>query len=249
MELTALTRYVDELLNVTAFRDYCPNGLQVEGRAQVRTIVSGVTASFDLIEAAIALGADAVLVHHGYFWRGEDARVVGIKRRRLARLLAADLSLLGYHLPLDVHPELGNNAQLAKRMGWVPEGTFGDDSLGVHGRPATAGGCVQDVADALARTLGRAPLVVGDAGRPVARIGWCTGAAQGYLDAAIAAGCDVFVSGEVSEPTVHLARESGVAYISAGHHATERYGIQALGEHLAARFDLEHHFVDIDNPV
>jgi dinuclear metal center YbgI/SA1388 family protein len=249
MELSALTRYLDELLNVAAMRDYCPNGLQVEGKPQVARIVTGVTASAALIDAAIAAGADALLVHHGYFWRGEDARIVGVKKGRLARLIRADLSLLAYHLPLDVHPELGNNAQLAARMGWQAEGRFGEDDIGVFGRPAAETDTADAVAAALHRVLGRAPLLVGEGARPVARIGWCTGGAQGYLAAAIEAGCDLFVSGEISEPTVHLAREAGVPYISAGHHATERYGVQALGEHLAERFGIECQFIDVDNPV
>jgi len=248
MELSALTRYVDELLNVATIRDYCPNGLQVEGRPEVRSIVSGVTASEALIDAAIEAGADAILVHHGYFWKGEPAPIVGFKGRRIRKLIQAEISLLAYHLPLDAHPELGNNAQLAMRMGWVAEGRFGDDALGWSGRlPSEL--TLSDLAGQLEITLGRTPLVIGDMQRPVVRVGWCTGAAQGYLAAAIDAGCDVFVSGEISEPTVHLAREAGVAYVSARHHATERYGIQALGAHLAGYAGLDHRFVDIDNPV
>jgi len=249
MELTALTRYLDELLNVAAIKDYCPNGLQVEGRPGVAKIVTGVTASLELLDAALAADADAIIVHHGYFWRGEDARLVGLKKQRVARLLQADVSLLAYHLPLDVHPALGNNAQLAALLGWQCQGSFGDERIGVFGSPARVGERAGEIADALHRALKRAPLLVGDAARPVSRIGWCTGAAQNYFAAAIEAGCDLFVSGEISEPTVHLARESGVPYISAGHHATERYGVKALGEHIAAQFGLDCHFIDIDNPV
>lgn len=249
MELTALTRHLDELLNAAGIRDYCPNGLQVEGRAEVGTLVTGVTASLELVEAAIDAGADAVLVHHGYFWKGEAAPITGMKGRRIARLIQAGVSLLAYHLPLDLHPTLGNNAQLARQAGWMPEGRFGEDELGCFGQPSTPGQCAEAVARELGTVLGRAPLLVGDGSRPVRRIGWCTGAAQGFFEAAIEAGCDLFVSGEISEQTVHLARESGVPYISAGHHATERYGIQAVGAHLAERFGLSHRFIDIDNPV
>ncbi|TVT47747.1 MAG: Nif3-like dinuclear metal center hexameric protein [Denitromonas halophila] len=248
MQLTELQRYLDVLLNVAAMKDYCPNGLQVEGRAEVARVVCGVTASQALLDAAVERQADAVLVHHGYFWRGEDARVVGLRKRRLGTLLRHDISLLAYHLPLDVHPELGNNAQLARRMGWMVTGSFGEQSLGLIGdvpvaQPARA------LAAQLGATLGREAQWVGDGDRVVRRVAWCTGAAQSFLESAVAAGCDAFVSGEISEPTVHLARESGVPYIAAGHHATERYGIQALGEHLAEQFGLDCPFVDIDNPV
>lgn len=249
MELTALTRHLDELLNAAGIRDYCPNGLQVEGRAEVGTLVTGVTASLELVEAAIDAGADAVLVHHGYFWKGEAAPITGMKGRRIVRLIQAGVSLLAYHLPLDLHPTLGNNAQLARQVGWMPEGRFGEDELGCFGQPSTPGQGAEAVARELGTALGRAPLLVGDGSRPVRRIGWCTGAAQGFFEAAIDAGCDLFVSGEISEQTVHLARESGVPYISAGHHATERYGVQAVGAHLAERFGLSHRFIDIDNPV
>lgn len=249
MKLTALTRYLDDLLNVAAIRDYCPNGLQVEGKAEVCSIVTGVTASQALIEAAMSAEADAILVHHGYFWKGEPAPIVGIKGRRIRALVKADISLLAYHLPLDVHPQLGNNAQLAQRMGWAQEGVFGEGDVGLIGRVDAAASDVVGIAANVERVLGRKPLVIGDPAQPVRRVAWCTGAAQSYLASAIDAGCDVFISGEISEPTVHLAREAGVAYISAGHHATERYGVQALGEHLAEQFGLRHRFIDIDNPV
>lgn len=248
MKREELVEYLDRVLDCGRFRDYCPNGLQVEGRADVRCIVAGVTASQALLDAAVAAGADAVLVHHGYFWRGEDGRVTGIRRRRLATLLGADINLLAYHLPLDAHPEFGNNAQLARLAGWQPEGRFGEQDLGcvgrVDGTPAAA-----DFSASLGGALGREPLLVGDGTRPVRRIAWCTGAAQGYFEAAIALGVDVFVSGEISEQSVHLARESGVPYLACGHHASERYGVQALAEHLAANFALDCRFVDIDNPV
>jgi dinuclear metal center YbgI/SA1388 family protein len=248
MKREELVEYLDRVLDCGRFRDYCPNGLQVEGRADVRCIVAGVTASQALLDAAVAAGADAVLVHHGYFWRGEDGRVTGIRRRRLATLLGADINLLAYHLPLDAHAEFGNNVQLARLAGWQPEGRFGEQDLGcvgrVDGTPMAA-----DFSAGLGRVLGREPLLVGDGARLIRRIAWCTGAAQGYFEAAIAQGADVFVSGEISEQSVHLARESGVPYLACGHHASERYGVQALAEHLAANFALDCRFVDIDNPV
>lgn len=248
MKCEDLTRYLDELLEAPKFRDYCPNGLQVEGRGEVRRLVAGVTASQALLDAAVARGADAVLVHHGYFWRGEDGRVTGIRRKRLATLLAADMNLLAYHLPLDAHPEFGNNAQLARSLGWQAEGRFGEQDIAWLGRPEAVL-TVGDLAQRMNAALGREPLVVGDPERPIRRIGWCSGGAQGYFEQAIALGVDAYVSGEISEPTVHLARESGVAYFACGHHATERFGVQALADHLAARFGLECEFIDIDNPV
>ena len=248
MERAALDAYLADFLQVPDFRDYCPNGLQVEGRAEVRCIVTGVTASSALIEAAVDEGADALLVHHGYFWRGEDGRITGMRRRRLGALLRHDLNLFAYHLPLDVHPEVGNNAQLALRLGLKPEGRFGEQDIGMQGvlaQEIDLAGFTRRVEQETAR----APLVIGDPGRRVRRVAWCTGGAQGLFEQAIALGVDAYVSGEISEPTVHAARESGVAYIAAGHHATERYGVQALGEHLARRFGLRHRFIDIDNPV
>lgn len=248
MQLGELQTHLDELLEVARFRDYSPNGLQVEGRPEVRKVVCGVTASQALLDVAVAANADAIVVHHGYFWRGEDGRISGIRKRRLASLLVHDISLLAYHLPLDAHPELGNNAQLARLLGWRGEGRFGEQDLGWIGRPehpASAG----HIARSLAARLGREPLLVGAAEREVRRVAWCTGAAQGYFEQAIEAGADLYVSGEISEPTVHLARESGVPYIAAGHHATERYGIHALAAHLAERFGLDARFADVDNPV
>ena len=248
MERAELQRYLDTLLDVARFKDYCPNGLQVEGRAQVRRIVCGVTASQALLDAAVACGADAVLVHHGYFWRGEDGRVTGMRRKRLATLLGNDINLFAYHLPLDAHPELGNNAQLGRLMGWEPDGRFGEQDLGWLGRPAEPATLAQ-VAGELGSRLEREPLSIGDSDRLVSRIAWCSGAAQSLFEDAIAAGAELFVSGEISEQTVHLARESGVAYIAAGHHATERYGVQALAEHLGRQLGIACEFVDIDNPV
>ena len=248
MKREELADYLDGLLEPARFRDYCPNGLQVEGRAEIRRVVAGVTASQALLDAAVADGADAVLVHHGWFWKGEDGRVTGIRRARLKTLLGHDINLFAYHLPLDAHPELGNNAQLAERLGWLSEGRFGEQDIAWLGAP----GALTSAGALAARTallLGRQPLLIGDPERPVRRLGWCTGGAQGYFEEAIARGVDAFVSGEISEPTVHLARESGVAYLACGHHATERYGVAALAAHLAARCGLDCRFIDIDNPV
>jgi dinuclear metal center YbgI/SA1388 family protein len=245
-----LASYLAQTLDITRFRDYCPNGMQVEGRDTIATIVSGVTASKALIEAAIDAKADAILVHHGWFWRGEDARVVGPKHHRLKLLLGHDISLFAYHLPLDMHPQLGNNAQLARVLGLEAEGRFGEDNLGWLGRPQAASvKTVGDLARVVEERLGRAPLVIGEPSQALGKVGWCTGAAQNMLGDAIAAGANAYLSGEISEPTVHLAREAGVAYLACGHHATERYGVQAVGGHLAERFGIRHVFVDIGNPV
>lgn len=248
MHRDELQRYLDGLLDPARLKDYCPNGLQVEGKDQVARLVCGVTASQAVLDGAVARGADAILVHHGYFWRGEDGRVTGIRRRRLQTLLGHGISLFAYHLPLDAHPELGNNAQFGALMGWHGRAAFGDQDLGWLADLAEPQP-VSHIARSLAARLGREPLVIGDPGRPVRRVGWCTGAAQGFLEQAIAAGAEAYVSGEISEPTVHLAREAEVAYLAAGHHATERYGVRAVGRHLAERFGLVVDFVDDENPV
>jgi dinuclear metal center YbgI/SA1388 family protein len=235
------------LLAVERFKDYGPNGLQVQGRAQVQRIVSGVTASRALIDAAIAARADAILVHHGLFWRGQDGRLTGWLAERVKRLMAHDINLFAYHLPLDAHAEFGNNAQFGLRLQLVADTRFGEQELGF------AGPCAAQPIDALAArvhaALGRAPLLLPGDGRAIARVGWCTGGAQGYFESAIAAGCDAFVTGEVSEPQAHLARETGVAFLACGHHATERYGAPAVAAHVAERFGLEHEFIEIENPA
>ncbi|MDR2925338.1 MAG: Nif3-like dinuclear metal center hexameric protein [Azoarcus sp.] len=249
MQLNELRQYLDDLLEAARWNDYCPNGLQVEGCPEVRRILCGVTASQALVDAAVSGGYDALLVHHGYFWRGEDGRVIGIRRRRLGALLGHDISLFAYHLPLDGHPVLGNNAQLARQMGWEGEGRFGDQQLGWIGRPQESGLRAGDIAARLEAKLQRAPLLVGDGKRVVSSIAWCSGGAQGMFEQAVAAGADLYVSGEITEQTTHLARESGVAYIAAGHHATERYGIQALARHLSDELGLAADFLDLPNPV
>jgi dinuclear metal center YbgI/SA1388 family protein len=243
-----LVRHLHEFLQVDRFSDHCPNGLQVEGRPRIARIASGVTASLALIEAACEQGADALLVHHGYFWRGEDARIVGQKQRRLQALLRADLNLLAYHLPLDAHDEVGNNAQLAQRLGFEATGAAGEQGLVRLGRSREAR-TVGELARLVQQRLGRAPLLVGEPDRVLDGIAWCTGAAQSAIGEAQRAGAMLYLSGEISEPTAHFAREMGIAYLACGHHATERYGVQALGEHLAAAFGIEHRFIDIDNPA
>lgn len=241
----------DTLLQPARFRDYGPNGLQVEGRMQVQRIVSGVTASRALIEAAIARRADAVFVHHGLFWRGHDGCVTGWLKQRLALLLAHDINLLAYHLPLDAHPALGNNAQLARVLGLRGEATFGDQDLGWIGvRDGDAGFSSLDaLALHVQQRLGRHVTAVPGDGRAIRRVAWCTGGAQGYFEAAIAAGADVFITGEISEPQAHYARECGVAFLACGHHATERYGAPAVAAQVAQQLDLDHEFIDIDNPA
>ena len=248
MNLSKLNNYLIKILQPERYSDYCPNGLQVEGKQGIQKIVTGVTASMALLQAAHKAGADAILVHHGYFWRGEAPAITGIKKRRIAFLLQHDLNLFGFHLPLDAHPEFGNNVMLAKVLGFSITGYLDDKGM----LPFAQLKAQQSLGTLMAsvdKNLGRKPQVVGDLDKSIKTVAWCTGAAQGYIEQAIAANIDVFISGEISEQTVHSVRESDTAYIAAGHHATERYGIRALGEHLAQKFDLQHEFIDIDNPV
>lgn len=250
-KLKELVAYTNDLLDVGGFKDYCPNGLQVQGRVGVECLISGVTASGMLIEAAIERKADVLLVHHGYFWRGEDPCITGIKHRRLKWLLQHDISLLAYHLPLDAHERFGNNARLAARLGIEVQGALGeggDQVLGLYGKlPSPVN--VATFSQLVEKRLDRIPQLILGGSHNISSIGWCTGAAQGFIDKAVSHGLDAYLSGEISEPTVHIAREAGIHYIAAGHHATERYGVQALGEHLAQTFALRHEFIDIDNPV
>lgn len=268
--LHQLQSYTDDLLQTDQFQDYCPNGLQVQGKAAVKTLITGVTACQALIDAALEARADAVLVHHGYFWKGEDPCITGVKKQRVQALLQADVSLLAYHLPLDAHPTLGNNAQLAERLALRINNSFGvgkGPDIGLHGQLPHAM-TAQALCQHIEQQLGRAPLHIGPFGKgplgkdpagksaaqsgegsEIRSIAWCSGAAQGYIEAAAALGVDAYLTGEISEQTVHMARELGLHFFSAGHHATERYGVQALGRHLAQHFDLQHHFIDIDNPV
>ncbi len=249
--LQQIIDYCDTLLGVGEYQDYAPNGLQVEGRGEVRRIVSGVTACQALIDVAIEQQADLLLVHHGYFWKGESPTITGMKQRRIKALLDHDISLLAYHLPLDGHAELGNNAQLGQLFGIPVEGRFGhgpDGGIAMHGS-LDMKVSAHSLAEVVGQKLGREPLLIEGGDHPIRRVGWCSGGAQGYIEQAAALGLDAYISGEISEPTVHLAREQGIHYIAAGHHATERYGARALGSHLADHFALENQFVDIANPV
>jgi dinuclear metal center YbgI/SA1388 family protein len=243
-----LRAYLDGLLEAPRFRDYCPNGLQVEGRSETKRILCGTTASQALIDAAIERQADAILVHHGWFWKGEDGRVTGFRKQRMAALLKHDINLFAYHLPLDAHPVLGNNAQLAAKFGWTIEGNFGEQNIGFVGTLASPVSASQ-LAQQVGTVLNRLPQLLGDADREIKRVAWCSGGAQSYFEAAIAAGADLFLSGEVSEQTYHLAQETGIPYIAAGHHATERYGVQALGRHLAETHGLTCEYLELENPV
>lgn len=243
-----LENYIGQLLGIDRFRDYSPNGLQVEGRGTIGTIVSGVTASQALIDAAITRQADALLVHHGYFWKSEDPCITRTKKIRLAKLLQADINLFAYHLPLDAHPELGNNARLGHLLGITATGRFGEQELGWIGELETPM-ALTDFANHIRMTLGRTPLVIGAANKRIKRIAWCSGGAQSFFHEAATLDVDCYLTGEASEFVTHLALESGVSFIAAGHHATERCGIKALGEHLAQTFGIEHVHIDLPNPV
>ena len=243
-----IENHLATVLEVSRFRDYGPNGLQVEGKPEVHKIVSGVTASLALIDAAVARGADALLVHHGLFWKGHDGRLTGWLKARVERLLSHQINLYAYHLPLDAHPEFGNNARFGAQFGWQADDRFGEQALGFIG-DAPAGTGLAALAAALQQRLGRTPTLLPGDGRPLRRIAWCTGGAQGYFEDAIAAGADVYVTGELSEPQAHHARETGVAFVACGHHASERFGAPALGEHVAQTFGLVHEFIEIDNPA
>ena len=250
VERTDLIALCHGLLKPEKFKDYCPNGLQVEGRPQIQSLASGVTVSLAFIQAAIDAGADTLLVHHGLFWRNQTGCVTGWLKQRLALLLAHDLNLLAYHLPLDAHASLGNNAQLAAHLGFRVDSTFGEQALGFVGQPQMPIENAQALTQLLQSRLGKAPVsVVPDPHRPLRRIAWCTGGAQNLFEEAIAQGIDAFITGEISEPQAHLARETGVGFFACGHHVTERYGAGALGAHLADQLGLAHTFIDIDNPA
>jgi len=242
---------LDAELCVERFKDYCPNGLQVEGKAEIAVLVSGVTACQALLDRAVALQADAILVHHGYFWRGEDQRLVGMRARRIKTLLTADINLFAYHLPLDCHPTLGNNAGLGQAMGLTE---FGSINPNDKSHPVFQGSFVKaqtltQIAEGLRGELQREVIMVGSGDTAVTSVVWCTGGGQNYIDEAADAGADLFVTGEISEQTVHVARERGIAFIAAGHHATERYGVRRLGSWIADHYGVQHHFIDIDSPA
>lgn len=239
------------LLRPEQFKDYCPNGMQVQGKPQVQRLVSGVTACQALIDAAIEAKADMLLVHHGYFWRGEDETITGIKKSRVEALLKHNINLLAYHLPLDVHAELGNNAALGRLLGFKTTGDLGkqnNNSIGLTGELETplSG---EELGTLLEQRLGREALHIPGSAKPIRTVAWCTGAAQNFIELALKSGVDAYITGEVSEQTVHIARETGIHFFAAGHHATERYGVQAVAAHLVEKFGLDHEFIDIDNPV
>lgn len=248
MQLKKLCEFCDEYLKVDEFNDYCPNGLQVEANSRVEHIVCGVTASQALIEAAIEQGADTLIVHHGYFWKGESQPITGYKGRRISSLIKNNINLLAFHLPLDAHPEVGNNVQLGRIMDWQVKASFGEQNLVLEGRLPQAQ-TLAELSQQIEAKLATRALPINAGEHPIERIAWCTGAAQGFIEAAAERGVDAFVSGEISEPTFHLAREMGIHYIAAGHHATERYGVQALAKIIADRFGVQQQFIDIPNPV
>jgi dinuclear metal center YbgI/SA1388 family protein len=247
----ALQSLLNDYLRVSTIKDYCPNGLQVEGKDNILRIVTGVTASEALIDAAIEGNADAILVHHGYFWKGESSTVTGMKKRRLAKLLAHDINLFAYHLPLDLHPEVGNNRQLGEVFNFAhlqPIEGIAPQGIVYQGTTSTPLSFAQ-LCKHIAYRLGRKPLCEGNQDTQVQNIAWCTGGGQSFIEQVADLDVDVFITGEVSEPTIHVAREMGIHFISAGHHATERYGIKALGEYLHSNYDLEVQFIDINNPA
>jgi len=250
-KLSSIVQYCDELLDISKFKDYAPNGLQVEGKNDVQKIVGGVTGSQALIDAAIELNADAILVHHGFFWRNEDPRIVGIKGNRIKALMQSDISLLAYHLPLDAHAKLGNNIQLAR----ILDIEVSTDSDAGQGQSLVMSGIfnppisINELSKKIAKKLGRMPLVLPGGSDNVEYVAWCTGAAQSYIDQAVLLGADAYISGEVSESTTHSAKEMGITYFAAGHHATERYGVKCLLENVKEKFSIDCVFVDIDNPV
>ncbi len=247
----SIETYLNQLLEITHFKDYCPNGLQVQGKKPIKTLITGVTASLALIEAAILQQADAILVHHGWFWKNDDSRIVGQLHARLKLLMDHQINLFAYHLPLDQHPLFGNNVQLAKVLGIDIQGQSIENDLVWHGKLRTSvkKPNLENLVSTIEKKLQRKPLVIGNLKQPIKKIAWCTGGAQGYIDIAANLGADVYISGEISEQTTHVARELGIAYISAGHHATERYGVEALGKHLGQEFGIKHLFIDIPNPV
>lgn len=246
-QLSDITTYCHTLLNVDKIADYCPNGLQVAGSSTIHKIISGVTANQLLIAEAIEQKADAILVHHGYFWKNENPCLVGMKGERIRQLIMHNINLIAYHLPLDLHTSYGNNALWGKKMGWQGQPTEIDPTIFYCdlGKPLL----VSDLHDQLVRCLNRPPLHLSGGHKTVSRIAWCSGAAQNFIEKALCIGADVFMSGEVSEPTMHIAKEMNIEYFACGHHATEIFGVRALGEHLAEKFSLEHRFINIHNPV
>lgn len=247
--IKALIEHIDEILKPELFEDYCPNGLQVAGKNEIKIIVTGVTACQALLDEAVKLKADAILVHHGYFWKGEDPRIIDLKKQRIKTLLENEMNLLAYHLPLDAYPEFGNNAQLAKRLGINVDKSSEDKTRLLNSGMFAQGLSGAELKNLIQEKFNREPLYIEGTKTKINRVAWCTGAAQDFLEKAIAINADAYITGEVSERTFHIAKESGIHFYAAGHHATERDGIRSLGEHLAKEFAIKHHFVDIENPV
>lgn len=242
---TTLMQYCHQYLQVDKFSDYCPNGLQIQGKTAIQNIISGVSANQDLIDKAIDEKTDALFVHHGFFWKNEAPEIIGIKRNRIKALLNHDINLFAYHLPLDAHPIVGNNIQLAMRLN-IQNPTPIDDTLVWQGEVDTT---LKEIAQSCERVTMRAPLIFGDLSKRIQKIAWCTGGAQNYIEHAIHIGADCFITGEVSEQIPAIVQENNIVFISAGHHATERYGVQALCQHLSQQFNLKHQFIEIDNQV
>jgi dinuclear metal center YbgI/SA1388 family protein len=261
MNINELESYLSQLLQSHKIKDFCPNGLQVQGRQQITKIVTGVTATQALIDQAIAVNADAILVHHGYFWKNESPVITGMKYKRIKALLDHGINLLAYHLPLDIHPELGNNAQLANLLninvvGRVeennsPSNPFSVVFKGEFTQAISAAELEQLISNKLSRScLHIAPNESQQIKeQKIKTVAWCTGGGQGYIEMAAQQGIDAYITGEASEQTTHVARELGIHFYAAGHHATERYGAKALGEHIAEKFNIDVQFIDIDNPV
>ena len=246
-----LLQLLNSLLRPEKVKDYCPNGLQVEGKKELTKVVTGVTASQALIDHAIAINADAILVHHGYFWKGESPGITGMKRKRIQSLLQHDINLYAYHLPLDIHPTLGNNAQLAKLLGIVdvsPLEVNNPQSVVMQGR-FEGGISATELTRLLHTRLAKSPLHEPAKKSKIETVAWCTGGGQGYIELAAEQGVDAYITGEVSEQTIHTAREMNIHFYAAGHHATERYGVKALGEYIQQELAIEVVFVDIDNPA
>ncbi len=247
MNNLALETYLNTLLQVDQYKDYAPNGLQIQGKDNIKKVIFGVTASLELVEKAIALHADAIVVHHGYFWKGEKPNITGMKQRRIKALLAHDINLFGYHLPLDGHETLGNNAQLGKL--WQVKNSAAIAPFDLLWTGEVANLSAQAMGAVIEKTLNRAPMIIEGGNHKIKRLAWCSGSAQGYLEQAAGLGVDAFISGEVSEKTYHEAREYGIHYFAAGHHATERGGIAALCDYLGKHTDLHCTFIDCHNPV
>jgi len=247
--LSELIEYCNSRLDAGSFEDYCPNGLQVEASLEVSRVVTGVTASLALIEAAAAAGAELLLVHHGYFWKNEAPPLTGMKGRRIQALYRYGMSLAAYHLPLDAHAQIGNNACLGGLLGCTGAKSIEGENGLLWGSEFSSALAIDALLAKVQEITGREPLLLPGGDHAVRRLAWCTGGAQGWVDKAADLGFDAYLTGEVSETSFHIAAERNIHFIAAGHHATERYGIQALGKELEDKFNVKHEFIDIPNPV